>query len=112
MSRVTWFAAGALTGVYGIVRARRVTRNLTPDGLASRAAAVGAGLKVFTSEVGAGMAERERQLRDQLALTTGGRATAVPQVMGRVIERADNPRHRRDEPTTPPIGDGHRDGHR
>lgn len=112
MSRVTWFAAGAATGVYGIFRAKRAVRQLTPDGIAARAAAVGAGLKVFTSEVAAGMAEREDQLRDQLALAPGGRADGVPPMIERVIERATNPRHRRDDTRSMPVGQGHRDGHR
>jgi hypothetical protein len=80
MSRITWFAAGAATGVYGIFRAKRVARNLTPDGLAARAAAVGAGLRVFSSAVATGMAEREGQLRHQLALTPARPAGAVPPI--------------------------------
>jgi uncharacterized protein DUF6167 len=91
MSRITWFAAGAATGVYGIVRAKRAARNLTPDGLAARAAAVGAGLRVFTSAVSTGMAEREGQLRQQLALPPGGRADAVPPTMDAASDRAIEP---------------------
>jgi Family of unknown function (DUF6167) len=108
MSRVTWFVAGAATGVYGLVRARRAARNFTPDGIAARAAAVGAGLRVLTSEVSAGMAEREGELRDQLAIPPGGRPIAVPAM----IERAVHPRHRREESSMQPARDGHRDGHR
>ena len=81
MSRITWFAAGAATGVYGIFRAKRVARNLTPDGLAARAAAARAGLRVFSSAVATGMAEREGQLRHQLALAPGRPSDAVPPIM-------------------------------
>ena len=104
MSRLTWFVAGAATGVYGIVKARRAARNLTPDGIAGRAAALGAGLRVFTSEVSAGMAERESELRDQLALDPGAGLNAVPAM----IERTANPRHRRDQSRWEPATDGHR----
>jgi hypothetical protein len=93
MSRLVWFAAGTATGVYGFIRARRTVSNFTPDGIAARAAAVGAGLRVLTSEVGVGMAEREVQLRDRLAISAG-RAPDVPAI-----------EHR-------PAPDGGRDGHR
>lgn len=115
MSRLTWFAAGTVTGVYGLLRAKRAAANLTPDGLAARAAAVRAGLHVFTSEVGAGMAERESQLRDQLrqwGIPPGGGPNAVPAM----IEQSRAPRHRRDqigeESSMQPATEGPRDGHR
>jgi uncharacterized protein DUF6167 len=84
VSRVTWFAAGAVTGVYAILKARRTARNFTPDGIAARAAAVRAGARVFTSEVSAGMAERESELREQLAHhgpQPGALRPAVPQMI-------------------------------
>jgi hypothetical protein len=108
MSRITWFVAGAATGVYGLVRARRAARNLTPDGIAARAAAVAAGLRVLTSEVSAGMAERETQLRDQLALTPGGGPAAEPAM----IERAADPPHRPEESRMEPANGGPGHGHR
>jgi hypothetical protein len=112
MSRTTWFVAGAATGIYGLVRVKRVAHNLTPDGIAARAAAVQAGFRVFTSELSQGMAEREAQLRDQLALTPGGAADAVTPMMELAIERAAAPRHRREESAMMPARDGHRDGYR
>ncbi len=66
MSRLLWFAAGAATGVYGLVRAKRLAGNVTPDGIAARAAAFGLAMRLFTDEVSAGMAEREAQLRQQI----------------------------------------------
>lgn len=66
MGRALWFVAGAASGVYGVVKAKRVVYNLTPDGVAARLAALGVGLRMFTDEVGAGMAEREHDLRGQL----------------------------------------------
>jgi hypothetical protein len=99
VSRVTWFAAGAVTGVYGLVKARRAARNLTPDGIAARMAAVGAGLRVFTSEVSAGMAEREAELRDHLTLPRPGAVAGVPPM----IEQSSPSRHGREDGP-----DGHR----
>ncbi len=80
MSRLTWFAAGAATGIYALLKARRAGRNLTPDGIAARAAALGVGFRTFTAEVSSGMAERESELRDQLALPATGEPTAVSQI--------------------------------
>ncbi len=74
MSRVLWFAAGAATGVYGLVKARRTAQALTPDGVGARVAAWQAGARVFGDEVKTGMTERETQLREQLLLgATGSR---------------------------------------
>jgi Family of unknown function (DUF6167) len=101
MSRLTWFVAGAATGVYGLVRARRAAHTFTPDGLAARAAAVSAGLRVLASEVSAGMAEREGELRHQLSLTPSEPRLAVPPR----IESSDD--SRLDSGT-----DGHGHGHR
>lgn len=67
MNRVVWFTAGAMTGVYALIKARNTARNFTPDGVAARAAAMTAGLRVFRTEVATGMAEKEAELRAQLA---------------------------------------------
>lgn len=85
MSRAVWFVAGAASGVYGLVKARRVAQAFTPDGVAARVAAWQAGARAFGSEVRAGMPERETELHAQLRppasparqLAAGqGRATA------------------------------------
>jgi hypothetical protein len=70
MSRAFWFAAGAATGVYTLVKAKRTARNFTPDGIAARAAALTATARLFASEVSSGMAEREVELRAQLREAT------------------------------------------
>ncbi len=69
MSRVVWFAAGAVSGVYTLLRARRAARNFTPDGIGARVAALGVGAQMFAGEVSAGMAEREAELRTELRLS-------------------------------------------
>jgi uncharacterized protein DUF6167 len=101
MSRLTWFAAGAATGVYGLIRARRMAHTFTPDGIAAHAAAVTAGLRVLASEVSAGIAEREGELRHQLSLTPAGPRGAVSP---RIESSGDS---RLDSGT-----DGHGHGHR
>ena len=79
MSRVLWIAVGAGAGVYAMTRARRVAEALTPDGLADRLAGLSLGAHLFTEEVRAGMAEKEKDLRGRLALPLHG---ATPQLPG------------------------------
>jgi len=79
MSRALWFAAGAASGVYGLVKVRRTAQALTPDGVGARVAAWQVGVRAFGDEVRAGMVERETQLRDQLRLgATGSRQIENP----------------------------------
>lgn len=73
MRRGLWFAAGAGTAVWGMVRGRRVAEALTADGLRDRAAAVGLGVRMFRDEVAQGRAERETELRERLGLAPHGR---------------------------------------
>jgi hypothetical protein len=65
MSRLTWFTAGTVTGVYLLVKARSTAWHFTPDGIAARAAAVAAGYHAFATQVGSGMRERETELRQR-----------------------------------------------
>lgn len=104
MRRLTWFTVGAATGVYGILKARRAAQALTPGGISARAAALGAGLRVFSSEVAAGRAEREAELRHSAASLPGASAVAVPPR----IEQAAVPRHRREQAREDISTDGHR----
>jgi Family of unknown function (DUF6167) len=67
MSRTFWFAAGAASGVYALVKAKRTARNFTPDGVAARVAAWRTGAQLFAAEVATGMAEREAAIRKELA---------------------------------------------
>lgn len=68
MSRAMWFVAGAASGVYGLVKARRAAENLTPDGLAARAESLKAGAREFANQVNEGASARETELREQLQL--------------------------------------------
>lgn len=79
MGRAVWFVAGAASGVYTLVKAKRTAQNFTPDGLAARAAAIRAGARVFADEVNAGRAEREADLLAELqASLTRHRALERP----------------------------------
>jgi len=66
--RVLWFAIGTGAGLYTSIRARRMAYRMTPPGVADQLAAVGAGVRAFTDEVRAGMAEREAEIAQQLGL--------------------------------------------
>lgn len=68
MRRMFWLALGATTGVLVVRRITRAAQTFTPEGLSSRAGGIGDKLRAFADEVRAGMAERERELRDALGL--------------------------------------------
>jgi hypothetical protein len=76
--RPLWFIAGAGAGVYVMVKARRAAEALTPDGLHDRVAGLQLGWQLFTDEVRTGMAEKETELRERLALTPDGPAVLPP----------------------------------
>ena len=94
MSKTFWFAAGAVSGVYTLVKAKRTVENFTPDGVGARLAAWSVGARLFADEVAAGMAEREAELRDQLRVP----AVPAPQITA--------------SPAPLPEGVGPADGHR
>ena len=76
MSRTFWFAAGAASGVYALLKAKRTAQHFTPDGVAARVASLRTGARLFMADVSTGMAEREAQLRRELALPAPRRAAA------------------------------------
>ena len=101
MSRVFWFAAGAVSGVYGLVKVKRTAQNFTPDGVAARFAAYRVGARMFKDEVLAGMADREHELRTQLSLESGdggprlieqGRHVRPERATGAAAAASDSPR--------------------
>ena len=73
MRRGLWFAAGAGTAVWGMVRGRRLAEALSVDGLRDRATALGLGARMFRDEVAQGKAEAETELRERFALAPHGR---------------------------------------
>ncbi len=84
MNRAFWFAAGAGAGVYAVAKARRAAEVFTPEGLADRLAGLSVGARLFSSEVRAGMDEKESELRDRLGVPlhgtqlSGGRGALAP----------------------------------
>ncbi len=65
VTRGIWFAAGAATGVYAMVKARRVAEAFTADGMKDRINAVSVGARLFREEMAQGTAEAEADLRDK-----------------------------------------------
>ena len=72
MRRGLWFAAGAGTAVYAMVRGRRAAEVLTVDGLKDRLGALELGARLFRDEVAQGRSEKETELRTRLGLVPNG----------------------------------------
>jgi hypothetical protein len=79
MRRGFWFAAGAASGVYGMVRARRLVEALTPDGMRDRVGALVLGARLFRDEVAQGMADAETGLRVRYDVPDAGRRLEIEQ---------------------------------
>ncbi len=117
MNRALWFVAGAASGVYTLVKAKRTAQQFTPDGIAGRMAALSAGARVFADEVSAGMREREAELRADIR-TQHGQHRSIEASRPRQVTRSTPSRH---EPTArrpdrteaePNSPEGSTDGHR
>ena len=78
MSRTLWFVAGAASGAYALIKARRTAQKFSPDGIGARVAAVGVGARMFADEVAAGMSQREQELRAELLGPTPSRPLLDP----------------------------------
>lgn len=72
MSRMFWFAVGAGTGVYAVVRTRRAAERFTPSGVGDQIGALGTGARLLCDEVLLGMSERESELRERLGVLDAG----------------------------------------
>ena len=70
--RAVWFLAGGAAGVYATSKVRKVAEALTYDGVHDRLTGWFAGARVVRDEVRAGMAEKESELRERLALGADG----------------------------------------
>ncbi|HYG94378.1 MAG TPA: DUF6167 family protein [Nocardioides sp.] len=79
MRRGFWFAAGAATGVYGMVRARRVVEVFTPDGMRDRVGAAFVGARIFREELAQGMTAAETELRQRYEMTATERHRELEQ---------------------------------
>ena len=78
MSRTLWFVAGAASGAYALIKARRTAHKFSPDGIGARVAAVGVGARLFADEVATGMSQREQELRAELLASTPPRPVLEP----------------------------------
>ena len=72
MGRGLWFVAGAGTGMYAMVRARRIAEAFTPEGLTDRLGALALGARLLTEDVREASAVRETALRQELGLQLDG----------------------------------------
>ena len=86
MRRGVWFAAGAATGVYGVVRIRRFLEIFTADGLRDRVGAAFVGARMMREEFAQGMTDAETDLRERYELAAA-KERAVQAADGR---RGDN----------------------
>jgi hypothetical protein len=111
MSRLVWFVAGAGAGVYVMARVRRAAEAFTPDGLADRLAGLSLGLHLFGDEVRAGMAEREKDLRERLAVPPPGGVGELPRGATARPGGAVPPQQRSKGETHPGVPDITREGH-
>jgi len=71
MRRGLWFAAGAGTAIYVVIRGRRAAEALTLDGLQDRLNGLAVGARMFRDEVAQGKAEAETELRERFATGPG-----------------------------------------
>ena len=88
MSRAFWFAVGAGTSFYASVRTRRAVERFTPAGIGDQVGALAFGARLLHEEVMVGMAERETELREDLAVLEPGRSPYLSVTPGR--ERGSN----------------------
>ncbi len=89
MSRMFWFAVGAGSGVYAMVKSRRAAERFTPAGITDQVAALGHGVRLFGAEVHEGMAEHETQLPSRLEVShaDGSERRAIPTAPDRAAQR-------------------------
>ena len=85
--------AGAGTGMYAMVRARRIAEAFTPEGLADRLGALALGARLLTEDVRAASEARESALRHELGLQVEG--AGAPRALPATLETAVGPAPRR-----------------
>lgn len=91
MRRLFYVALGAAAGVYVVRKVQKTAKSYSPEGLAGKAVGLGESVRYFASEVRAGMAEREVELREAL----GFDAAEPPWPADRAAELIDHPARRR-----------------
>ena len=77
--RTVWFLAGGAAGVYATSKVRRVAEALSYDGVHDRLTGWFAGARIVRDELRAGIAEKETELVERLALgAEGATVLALP----------------------------------
>jgi hypothetical protein len=76
--RAVWFLAGGAAGVYATSRVRRVAEALSYDGVHDRLTGWFAGARVVRDELRAGIAEKETELQERLAIGGDAAVLALP----------------------------------
>lgn len=76
--RTVWFLAGGAAGVYATAKVRRAAEAFSYDGVHDRLTGWFAGARVVRDELRAGMAEKQTELDERLALGEGATVLALP----------------------------------
>ena len=79
MRRGFWFVAGAATGVYGVVKVRRLVEAFTPDGMRDRVGAAFVGARMFREEFAQGVVDAETDLRQRYEISATERHLEIEQ---------------------------------
>jgi len=113
--RTVWFLAGGAAGVYATSKVRRVAEALSYDGVHDRLTGWFAGARIMREELRAGVAEKETELLQRLALGAEG-ATVLALPTGLPTEIAadsptDDPTDQRPDQSTDESTDESRDDH-
>ena len=88
--RTVWFLAGSAAGVYATSKVRRLREAISYDGVHDRLTGWFAGARVVRDELRAGIAEKEAELLERLALGTDG-ATVLALPTGKTDSSTDHP---------------------
>ena len=76
--RAVWFLAGGAAGVYATSKVRRLTEALSYDGVQDRLTGWFAGARIVRDELRTGIAEKETELLERVALGDGATVLALP----------------------------------
>ena len=105
--RAVWFLAGGAAGVYATSKVRRVAEALSYDGVHDRLTGWFAGARIVRDELRAGVAEKETELLQRLALGAEG-ATVLALRTGKTPDGlTDGPTDDRPDQSTDESRDDH-----
>ena len=105
--RAVWFLAGGAAGVYATSKVRRAAEALSYDGVHDRLTGWFAGARVVRDELLAGVAEKETELRERVALGGGATVLALPATEASGASEASDAGDETDDRTTDESRDDH-----